>query len=337
MVIIQKTAIPPPSLPNRTRPTLTEEEQKKYETVLVHFTDAEFVLPGVDDGKHVLVEEEKFWLTRECLLRYLRASKWNEKDAIRRLEETLKWRHEFGYFNDEMTPSGVENEGLTGKELVFGYDVAGRPAVYMLPSRQNTDGSTTEGQRKQLQYAIFMLERAFDLMGPGIENLALMIDFSDRGKNPSFGTARLMLSYLQDHFPERLGLALVANLPWAVTLFFKAVTPFIDPVTRTKLKFNPNVVPEGLFEASQVTTKWGGDVEIPWEQATYWPALMKLCAERREQQLNKWRELGGHVGISEWDIRQEPAATHDEKKPSVDEKAESVTGAAPTVELVAAA
>lgn len=133
MVVEHKTPIPPPSLPGRTRPTLTEEEQKKYETVLGHFTDPKFVVPGVDDGKHTLTEEEKFWLvsafelwlispdvertsvsfasqTRECILRYLRATKWIEKDAIHRLEETLKWRHEFGYYNEEMTPAGVENE-----------------------------------------------------------------------------------------------------------------------------------------------------------------------------------------------------------------------------------
>lgn len=336
MVLEHKTPNPPPVLPAPTRPTLTEDEQQKYETVLGHFADPKFVVPGVGDGKHTLTEEEKFWLTRECLLRYLRATKWNEKDAIHRIEETLKWRHEFGYYTDEMSPAGVENEGLTGKELAFGYDVTGRPALYMLPSRQNTDGSTTEGQRKQLQYAIFMMERAFDLMGPGIENLALMIDFSDRGKNPSFGTARLMLSYLQNHFPERLGLALVANLPWAVTLFFKAIVPFIDPVTRAKLKFNPEVVPEGIFEASQVTTKWGGDVEIPWDHATYWPALIKLCAERREVELTNWRALGAGVGISEWDTRPE-SSTPNEEKPAVEEKVETVAEGVQTVEAVAAA
>lgn len=34
----------------------------------------------------------------------------------------------------------------------------------MLPSRQNTDEST-----RQLQFAVWMLERAIDVMGPGVE------------------------------------------------------------------------------------------------------------------------------------------------------------------------
>ena len=53
---------------------------------------------------------------------------------------------------------------MTGKEVLFGYDKKGRPAFYMIPSRQNT---TDPGP--QLQFAVWMLERAIDLMGPGVE------------------------------------------------------------------------------------------------------------------------------------------------------------------------
>jgi hypothetical protein len=47
--------------------------------------------------------------SRECLLRYLRAAKWIEATAITRLEDTLKWRREFGLY-DKVTPEHVENE-----------------------------------------------------------------------------------------------------------------------------------------------------------------------------------------------------------------------------------
>jgi hypothetical protein len=55
-------------------------------------------------------------------------------------------------------------QGLTGKCLVFGYDAQRRPALYLLPSRQNTDESP-----RQLEFMVFMLERAVDLMAPGVE------------------------------------------------------------------------------------------------------------------------------------------------------------------------
>jgi CRAL/TRIO domain len=56
------------------------------------------------------------------------------------------------------------SQQLTGKQFLFGYDTQNRPAVYMLPSRQNTE----EGPR-QMHHAIWFLERTIDLMPAGTE------------------------------------------------------------------------------------------------------------------------------------------------------------------------
>jgi len=53
---------------------------------------------------------------------------------------------------------------VTGKQFLFGYDVQNRPALYMLPSRQNTEPSD-----RQIQQVVWVLERATDLMAPGTE------------------------------------------------------------------------------------------------------------------------------------------------------------------------
>lgn len=97
------------------------------------------------------------------MLRYLRASKWKLDTAIHRIEDTLKWRREFGLYTT-VTASHVEPEAVTGKEIQFGFDVHGRPALYLIPSRQNT----TESAR-QIEFTVFILERCIDLMGPGVE------------------------------------------------------------------------------------------------------------------------------------------------------------------------
>ena len=55
-------------------------------------------------------------------------------------------------------------EAETGKEVIYGYDVNGRPALYLCPSKQNTDESI-----RQVEFNMFMLERCIDLMGPGVE------------------------------------------------------------------------------------------------------------------------------------------------------------------------
>ncbi|KAG9000428.1 hypothetical protein FRB94_005441 [Tulasnella sp. JGI-2019a] len=145
---------------------------------------------------------------------------------------------------------------------------------------------------------------------------------------------RYMLSYLQNHYPERLGRALILNVPYLVSLFFKAILPFVDPVTREKIKFNPEVVKDGLFDADQVTTQWGGEAEIPYEHEVYWPAIIKMCGDRHQKQLEKWRALGGTVGLSEWEIFQDDdAAVAVEEKDVVHEVATAATDVEKTVEV----
>lgn len=113
-----------------------------------------------------------------------------------------------------------------------------------------------------------------------------------------------MLHILQSHYPERLGLSLIINVPFLVNAFFKLIMPFVDPVTRNKVKFNPNVFEDGLMAKDQVMKEWwDGDREFEWDHSKYWPALVRTCAERRAEQMDRWRELGAKVGLSEWDMK----------------------------------
>ncbi|PCH42236.1 CRAL/TRIO domain-containing protein [Wolfiporia cocos MD-104 SS10] len=276
--------------------TLTSEHQAQYDLILEHFTKEDYVLPKVENGQ--LRDEEKFWLSFECIHRYMRATKWaGAKAAIKRLEETLIWRREFGLY-DLLTPEHVEPEAVTGKMVIFGYDVDGRPALYLRPSKQNTEESV-----RQMHFLTWMLERTVDLMGPGIENLALMVDFADRAKNPSIAQSRATVNILQNHYPERLGRALIINVPFLVNAFFKVITPFLDPVTREKMRFNPSCVREGLFSSDSLMREWGGDCAFEYKHELYWPALVRMCSERREALMQEWRKQGAKVGLREWDIK----------------------------------
>lgn len=60
--IIHKTAIPPPHRANVQKPELTAEQQAKEAFVLNHFTAEGYLLPGVEEDKRVLLEEERFFL-----------------------------------------------------------------------------------------------------------------------------------------------------------------------------------------------------------------------------------------------------------------------------------
>ena len=95
----------------------------------------------------------------------------------------------------------------------------------------------------------------------------------------------------------------MSNVPFLVNAFFKLITPFIDPLTRPKLRFNPDCRGERLFAPAQLLAEWGGDAAVAYEHARYWPALVRLCAARRERVWAQWRAKGAAVGVREWDVK----------------------------------
>lgn len=118
--------------------------------------------------------------------RYLRGTGWKPLETIQRLESTLKWRREFGLYT-HLTADRVEREvrpflqypfpthvsnsleydqAKSGTQILSGYDTRGRPAFYMIPSKQTWN---TTSETRHLQFAVYMLERCIDLMPPGVE------------------------------------------------------------------------------------------------------------------------------------------------------------------------
>ena len=275
--------------------TLTPDQEAKYASVLS--TVQSWAAPSTSSASSTtrlepLTESERLWLTRECLLRYLRASKWNEAHAITRLQATLNWRREFKV--ESHTADYISEENETGKQVIFGYDNAGRPCLYLNPNKQNT-----KGRERQMQHLVFMLERCIDVTPPGQETLAILVDFKEsrKGENPTVAQGRQTLSILQNHYPERLGNACVKNVPWIVWGFFKLINPFIDPLTREKMKFDVDL--RKIVPPEQLLKVYGGDVEFEYDHKIYWPALNKLADERRREFRQRWESAGKKIGESE--------------------------------------
>ncbi|KAH9910107.1 CRAL/TRIO domain-containing protein [Xylariomycetidae sp. FL2044] len=281
------------SKPNVTE-ALTADQQSKYDWLLQRAKSWSEV-PSTKGKNGPLTDIEKMWLTKECLLRYLRATKWHQNQAEKRLLETLTWRREYGV--DQLTAEHVGPENETGKQIIVGYDKQARPCHFLNPGRQNTDVSP-----RQVQHLVFMLERVIELMPPGQETLSLLINFK-QSKNrsntaPGIGQGREVLHILQTHYPERLGRAMIINVPWVVWGFFKLITPFIDPLTREKLKFNEDMTQ--FVPKEQLWTEFpGGELKFEYDHAVYWPALQKLCSERRAERVRRWEAGGKQIGETE--------------------------------------
>jgi len=192
---------------------LTAEQQSKYEALL-EIVKSWKDIPSTKGKEGPITENEIMWLTKECLLRYLRATKWITADAAKRLIGTLTWRREYGV--EELTGDYISPENETGKQFQLGFDNEARPCHYLNPGLQNTNTSP-----RQVQHLVFMLERSIEMMIPGQETIALLINFKSSSSRtntaPGIGTGREVLHILQTHYPERLGRALIINGKFCMT------------------------------------------------------------------------------------------------------------------------
>ncbi|KAL8987809.1 MAG: hypothetical protein Q9177_003029 [Variospora cf. flavescens] len=280
-----------------TPPVLTEDQSTKYSKLLSSvqgWTTKPSSTPST--SAIPITDSDRIWLTRECILRYLRATKWDVNQAAIRLQATLTWRHEYGLENH--SPEYISPEMATGKQVLIGFDIDGRPCLYLNPGKQNT-----ERTNRQVEGLVFMLERTLDIMPAGQEMLALLINFDKKmgGDRPPLWQGKQVLNILQSHYPERLGRALVINIPWVVWTFFKLINPFIDPATREKLKFDQDL--RQFVPPTQLLKTYGGDVNFVYDHDVYWPALNELAVKKRAMMTERWIKAGKKIGESEHYLR----------------------------------
>lgn len=245
--------------------TYTAEQQDKIRALREY---ADTLLLPESDSYH---EWEKRWLDRwDTVPRYMRAAKWNLDDGKRRIKGTLEWRREFK--PDLIPPDEVRIESETGKIILNGFDNQGRPILYMRPGRENTETSP-----RQLRHLVWCLERAKDFMPPGQDSLVIIVDYKSTTlrTNPSISIARKVLTILQQHYVETLGRALVVNLPMLLNFFYKGIAPFLDPITRDKMRFNPDLFE--LIPKEQLDADFGGDFEYEFEPVSYWEQVVSHC------------------------------------------------------------
>ena len=195
---------------------------------------------------------------------------------------------------EKHTAEYISEENETGKQVITGFDNQGRPCLYLNPHRQNT-----KDEKKQMHHLVFMMERCIDLMPPGQETLALLVNYKHckSGQNASLDQGRQTIYILQNHYPERLGKAFIQELHWTLKMFYKLIAPFIDPVTKEKMNFDPDL--REFIPPEQLIKDYGGDVNFVYEHEKYWPAFIGLARSRREAMVKRWEDAGKKIGESE--------------------------------------
>ncbi|KAI9260484.1 CRAL-TRIO domain-containing protein [Phascolomyces articulosus] len=181
---------------------------------------------------HEYYPNEKGFLTDATLRRHLTARKWDYESSKTTLESTIRWRRD--YRPDQIDIEYIKPKAETGKMYFNGFDKQGRPIWIIRPRCQNS-----KDEDRQTKHIIFCLERGICLMPPSLDTIAIIVDFKDAAcaNSPSIATCKRFLNILGNHYPERLGVAFVVNAPWFFFATFKMISPFMEPETKSKIKF----------------------------------------------------------------------------------------------------
>ncbi|KAL3504710.1 hypothetical protein ACH5RR_034551 [Cinchona calisaya] len=193
------------------------------------------------------------------IARYLRARNWNVKKATKMFKESLKWRHE--YKPEEIRWEDIAPEAETGKIYRANYkDKFGRTVLVMRPGCQNS-----KSIKGQIKYLVYCMENAIINLPENQDQMVWLIDF--HGFNMSHISVKVTKEtahVLQEHYPERLGLAVLYDAPKFFEPFWKVVKPFLEPKTANKVKFvysddsSTKKILEELFDIDQLEPAFGG-------------------------------------------------------------------------------
>ncbi|XAR48342.1 hypothetical protein NMG60_11031133 [Bertholletia excelsa] len=208
--------------------------------------------------------------------RYLRARNWHTKKASKLLKETLRWRLE--YKPEKIQWEDVADEAKTAKLYQADYlDKWGRTVLIMRPGIQSMSSIDV-----QIKYFIYCMERAIMGLKPDQEQMVWLIDF--QGWNMSSISVKVIREtahILQDHYPERLALAILYNPPKVFEPFWLMVKPFLEPKTYKKVKFvfpdDPQSlkIMEELFDMDRLEPFFGGRNSIGFEYQAYAKRMVK--------------------------------------------------------------
>ncbi|KAI3428661.1 hypothetical protein D9Q98_007484 [Chlorella vulgaris] len=230
--------------------------------------------------------------------RYLRATGGDLKHAVKRIRDTLSWRRSED--PERIVCSACVADPKSHYMQVVGSDLLRRPCIYScLALATNRD---VEDNRKHMistfEQAIRLMPAAHDpstgaAAGQGpCESWVWVMDFhgfSLRDCDPRL--AKIFLNLSAAHYPERLGTFFIVSPPTVFNTLWRAISRFIDPVTKQKIHFvdfkqKDNSKLQGLlaryFDAE--TTHWllremedNRDKELANSKAYSYPELSKLA------------------------------------------------------------
>lgn len=290
-----------------------------YTKVLTHFSDPGLVInwtpvkageapsinsqaTGRTSESGPLTDDEKIWLSQECIIRFLIADTWDHTKTIPRLMRTFRWRREMSLYDVQGMSVELEALAARGKLYVTDYARAAYPLIYWHADKRRDDPTISFSAVRMMFYII---ERSMDLMVAEVEEVGFLCDMSGK-PDKSWAAVNInkqILHDIQTYYPETLGFAAVQNLGMFGKLLVNVMWPFVDPYTKKKVTFDLNFSDGKMAKPQAVPKSFGGSGEFVWDAPTHWVELRDECLARRHYRQVKWEELGGGIGLSEVDTK----------------------------------
>ena len=190
-------------------------------------------------------------------------------------EKEQAWRAD----NLPVKVADIEEELRKGKFVFRGFDLGGRPIIYI--RSKNFDPATRDLDKARLA-CVWAMERCISRMEGDVEKLTCVWDrrgFSLR-KNLDLDLIKAMAKTMQDVYPERLFRAYIYPTNLVFRTVWKIVASFMDPNTRDKVK---PVATEGDFlkyvAHDQLLADLGGGDQWEFDAETL---IAEALAEERE-------------------------------------------------------
>lgn len=208
-----------------------------------------------------------------CVLRFMRARKWDTDRAIAMLAGCMKWRldndieglvEQGDIGNDKNIEKFIEQH-TSGKTYAFGSSVEEHPVCYIHVRKHFTKGQPPETMQKFIAY---QMETFRLLLVPPNDKVVLFFDLNNFGlKNMDWSAILYIVKCLEAYFPESLHTLIIYKAPWVFSGIWKILSPMLDPVVRSKVVFmsKPSEC-EHLLPADRLVEELGGDVEFDWEK-----------------------------------------------------------------------
>ncbi|KXZ52707.1 hypothetical protein GPECTOR_8g102 [Gonium pectorale] len=178
------------------------------------------------------------------------------------LEKHIAWRRGPGRPVEE-SHHGVQVNLAHKKVFLQGLDRTGRPIVLGVGARHRK----FETKDDALAFCTYALDTAVAI-GDSHEDwdgkFTGVFDLRNLSvKNADLTALTVMFELLQNHYPERLGRLFLYEAPMAFYAIWRAVSAFVDPVTRTKINFvfakNAHEEFEKVFDLQLLPRELGGE------------------------------------------------------------------------------